>query len=454
MLYLLIAIIGIIFTILFVVGTHEAAHFGMAKLLGVKVLRFSIGFGKSIFSWRDKSGTEYVFAWIPLGGYVRMLDETEGNVPPEELPYAYNRQPFYKKFLIVLAGPAINIFCALVLYWFIFVIGFVSVKPVIGTITPHSIAADAGLKTNQVITAIDNHATNTWVNIIFRLIIHVGNKDHVKIETTTLAGQSPKTYYLNMRDWHVDGLNPDPLGSLGVKPYEPALPLVIGAIKPDSPATLAKLQIGDKILAIDKQPIKNWEQLITRVSENPEKTIVFSIERQHKKMQVPVTLGYHRSLTFKKIGYLGISPTFNWPKEFLHKIQYTPFNAIFAATEEAYNLTYFNFLLFGKLITGKLSFQSLGGPIMIFESAGDALNAGFIAFIGFLAFLSIAIGVINLLPIPGLDGGHLAIQIIEFIIRKPLSMRVVLFLYRLGFALLIFILLQALANDIMRLHSS
>lgn len=453
MLYLVIAIIGIILTILFVVGTHEAAHFGVAKLLGVKVLRFSIGFGKPIFSWHDKSGTEYVFAWIPLGGYVRMLDESEADVAKHELPYAYNRQPFYKKFLIVLAGPAINLICALILYWFIFVIGFVTVKPVIGAITPNSIAAVAGLKPNQVITQVDQHDTNTWVNIIFRLMRHVGNKDNVAIHTTTLADQSPQTYSLNMKDWVLDGLNPDPLASLGIKPYEPALPLVIGAIKPDSPATHAKLQIGDKILAIDKQPIKNWEQLITLVSSNPDKTVLFAIERQHKTLQLPVILGSHRGLTFNKTGYLGISPTFDWPKEYLHKIQYSPLHAISAAWDEVYNLTYFNFLLFGKLITGKLSFHSLGGPIMIFESAGDALNTGFLTFIGFLAFLSIAIGVINLLPIPGLDGGHLFIQVIELIIQKPLSMRVILFMYRLGFAVLLFILLNAVANDVMRLHS-
>src|SRR3990167_4060188 len=178
---LLIAIIGILVTILFVIGTHEFAHFIAARMLGVKVLRFSIGFGKRLFSWSDKKGTEFVFSLIPLGGYVKMLDENEGQVSSKDLPHAFNRQPFYKKFLIVLAGPFANILCAFILYWLIFMIGIVTVKPIIGQVTPKSIAAEAGLKPHQEIISIDDKPLFTWPSIIFRILFRAGNQDQLKI---------------------------------------------------------------------------------------------------------------------------------------------------------------------------------------------------------------------------------------------------------------------------------
>lgn len=367
MLQLLISILGILITIFFVIGTHESAHFIAARLLGVKVLRFSIGFGKTLFRWTDKKGTEYVFALIPLGGYVKMLDEGEGNVPSEELPLAFNRQPFYKKFLIVLAGPFVNILCALILYWVIFMIGFVSIKPVIGEVTPHSIAELGGLKANQEIISIDNDRTLTWTGILLRIIAHVGNQDQLKIETKNVKNQKIETHVLDLSHWQLEGLKPDPLDSLGIIPYQPNI-------------------------------------------------------------------------------------TSGWPKELLNKNQYAPFTALTYAWKQIIDFTYFNLLLFGKMVTGKLSLQSLGGPITIFTSAGQALNYGFLSFMGFLAFLSVAIGVINLLPIPGLDGGHLFFQFIEFIIRRPLPEAIILFAYRLGIFLLLFLLIQSFVNDILRLY--
>lgn len=451
MFYFLIALLGILLTIFFVVGTHEAAHYIAARLLGVKVLRFSIGFGKRLFHYYDKKGTEYVFALIPLGGYVKMLDEGEGDVPPNELHLAFNRQPFYKKFLIVIAGPAINIACAVMLYWLIFMIGFVNIKPVIGNITAQSIAAEAGLQSNQEIIRIDNHVTRTWTSIIFRIIAHAGNQDQLQIEVKNLVDQKTSLHKLDLSNWHMEGLTPNPLASLGITPFAPKIPLIIGVISPNAPAAQSKLQVGDKIIALNAIQIKNWEQLITFIHQHPNETFTFTIERKGKSIKLPVTIGYQRNFLFQKDGYLGISPSVSWPKEFLTTIQYGPAQAMRYALIEVMDFTYFNFLLFGKLITGKISLQSLGGPITIFESAGEALNYGFLPFIGFLAFLSIAIGIINILPIPGLDGGHLLIQIIELIIRRPVPEKIIFFLYQLGFLLIFFIFFQAFINDILRL---
>lgn len=260
--------------------------------------------------------------------------------------------------LVVLAGPAANIFCAFALYWLLFVIGITTVKPVIGTISPGSIAAVSGMQANQEIINVDNHNTSSWISVIFRILAHAGDQDKLLIETRSLTNNTQKTYQLKLTHWQLNELTPEPLESLGIEPYAP-----------------------------------------------------------------PILIDIH----------------------------YSPIAAIKPAWQQITQFTYFNFLLFGKMLTGKISLQSLGGPITIFQTAGDALNYGLRTFISFLAFLSISIGIINLLPIPGLDGGHLLIQCIETVIRRPLPERLLLLLFRLGFIFIIVILVQALVNDVVRL---
>lgn len=451
MLAILISILGILLTILFVVGTHEFAHFIVAKMLGVKVLRFSIGFGKTLYSRFDKSGTEYVLALIPLGGYVKMLDELEGKVPKEELHLAFNRQPYYKKFLIVIAGPLMNLLCAVVLYWLIFVIGFVAIKPIIGTVSPHSIAAQNGIQPNQEIIAVDGHPTRTWTGVILRLLRHAGNDEKVIIDVKNTTNNSIQTHTLDLTNWNLEGLNPDPLLSLGIKPFEPIIPLKIDVIAKKSPAQNSLLHIGDLITAVNKQAIKNWEELMNIIIQHPDQTLDFTVKRAGQTLSIPVKLGHHQNLLFHKTGYLGIGPIYEPPPNLIRTIQFNPIAAIPYAFEEIWNFTYFNFMIFGKMITGKISYQSLGGPVTIFETAGKALNYGFIAFFGFLAFLSVALGVINILPIPGLDGGHILIQTIELIIQRPLPVNVLVLLYRLGFLLIFLLIFQAIINDVARL---
>lgn len=448
--YLLVSILGILVTIFFVIGSHESAHFVTARLLGIKVLRFSIGFGRALWRWHDRSGTEYVIALIPLGGYVKMLDENEGPVETADLPLAFNRQPFYKKFLVVVAGPLINILSAILLYWLIFIIGFVSIRPIIGTVSPHSIAAEAGLKPKQEIIKVDHIATTGWPNVLFRVLTHVGNKDDMTI-TVKNPNNKFSEHTLDLLNWRMNDLNPDPLQSLGIAPLEPDIPLVIGIISEASPAAESALKLGDKIIAINEKPIQGWLPLVKFIYEHPEYKGNITIERNNKQLILPLKIGYHRSWLGKKTGYLGIAPKFKWPAHLTHKVKYSPGEAFTHAFQEVSDLTYFNLLLFEKLLIGKLSIQSLGGPITIFESAGDALNFGLVAFLGFLAFLSISIGVINLLPIPGLDGGHLVIYLVEFIIRRPIPLNVLMLLYRLGFILLFVVLIQAFINDIVRL---
>lgn len=448
---LLLSTLGIIITIFIVVGIHEGAHFWVARRMGIKVLRCSIGFGKPLYSWHDKKGTEYVLAPIPLGGYVKLLDENEEEVAESEKHLAFNRQPLYARFAVVAAGPFSNLLMAVLLYWGIFVLGFDTPIPIIGAVEPHSIASQAGLKPQQVIVSVDGHHTYGWQSITMRLVMHIGDNDTTALGVKEYKGNSSiHTQLLNLQNWQMNDLKPDPLSSLGITPYEPEIPVIIGKIKSDSPAA-SSLRVGDKIVAINGKAISNWESLLNFIHDKPDLPIRLTISRDHHQSTVQLTLSHQRDLYFHKHGFLGIGPNVVYPQHLLQKIQYGPLDALPHAFNEVVQLSYLNVLLFAKLVMHKLSVLSLGGPITIFESAGSAFQYGLVAFMAFLAFLNVALGIINFFPIPGLDGGHLLFQFIEAIRRRPVSLRVQMLCYRLGFIFLVFILLQALTNDLLRL---
>lgn len=447
---LIFSLLGMIFTILIIVGIHEGAHFGVARLLNVKVLQCSIGFGKALYRWHDRQGTEYVFAPIPLGGYVKLLDETESPVPVQERHLAFNRQPLYKRVAIVAAGPLSNLVLAFLLYWIIFLCGFKTSIPLIGEIEPNSIAHDAGLKAQQEIIAVDGHKTLSWAAVSIRMVVHTGDHDTLHIQTLSPTHET-KEHVLNLDFWEMNSLKPDPLSSLGIMPYFPEIPLIIGKVVLGSPADIAGLKIGDELLTINNKTIKNWHEFITLISKNPDQTVNFVINRDHKKINVAINVKHQRNFLFQKRGFLGIAPGYVIPDNLLHTIQYPVTDAFTCAIKEVSELTYFNILLLWKLMSGKLSVLSLGGPLTIFEVAGSSLSYGIVPFLSFLAFLSIALGVINFVPIPGLDGGHLLFQFIEFIARRPVSLHLQTLFYKLGFIFLLVILIQAVTNDLLRL---
>lgn len=346
-----ISVIGILLTIFFIVGIHELGHFLTARMLGIKVLRFSIGFGKALYRWHDKKGTEYVLAAIPLGGYVKMLDETEETVAPEEAHLAFNRQPLIKKFAVVAAGPFANLVFAFAIYWVLFVVGFTSITPLIGAVTPNSIAAQAGLKPAEKIVRVENHQTTSWMSVAIQLLSYIGDKGPLSI-TTQKANQPERKYSLDITHWRMNDLQPDPISSLGLIPYSPEVPAVIGKILPGSPAEKFMLLPGDLIIAINTKPVKDWLAFTTMVDAHPDETLSFTVKRQGQIKTIAVTVEGKRDLKLNKHGFLGISPQFEWPKNLLHDNRYGPIDALQHAWQSTYDFTYLNLLVFGKLLTG------------------------------------------------------------------------------------------------------
>ncbi len=445
----LITVVGIILTLLLIIGIHELGHFLAARFLGIKVLRFSIGFGKTLWSRYDKKGTQYVLAAIPLGGYVKMLDENEQPISLEESYLAFNRQPFYKKCIIVLAGPLANFLLAFFLYWLLFIIGFQSLVPIVGKVTPHSIAAEAGIQPNYRIVSIDQVPTSSWMSVIIRILSRSGDTDKMTVELAAPLSQVSKNYQLNLTHWHMDDLKPDPLASLGIQLFEPEVPPIIDKILPHSPA-LGILQTGDKILTVNNIKITDWLEFVAQISHHPAEKITLVLERKGKKQTVQLVTDSRRGFLKGKYGWLGVIPYVTWPKGVLQNNKYNVITALFYAWQNTYDFIHLNLRVIGKLLMGKVSLQSLGGPIAIFQNAGIALNQGMAPFLSFLAFLSISVGVINILPIPGLDGGHLLFQLIEAFLKRPIPERILLLSYRLGLIALFLLIFQSLINDMLR----
>jgi regulator of sigma E protease len=382
-----------------------------------------------------------------------MLDENEGYVDPALLSKAYNHQPFYKKFLIVAAGPITNLLVAFLLYWGIFTVGFTTVTPIIGQVAPNSIAASAGLTPGAEIISIDGHATHSWLQVIIRLSMRMGDQTQLSLVTQQQNSHNQINHQLILQNWQVNHLKPDPLSSLGITPYEPVILPIINKIHADTIAAQSPLKINDQVVMIDDQKISSWEDLIIAIQTHPVKKVIFTVKRDNQIKKFPVSIGVQKSF-LQQVGFLGIEPPqVPLPANFFKHNKYSFIAAIVPAFKNVVLFSQLNFMVFGKLLMGKVSLQSLGGPISIFSSAGTALNYGIMPFLSLLAFLSIAIGVLNILPIPGLDGGHVLIQVIEWVRQKPLSIVTQAWLYRSGLAILLFLVGNAIVNDVLRLFN-
>ncbi|WP_133129422.1 RIP metalloprotease RseP [Legionella yabuuchiae] len=437
--------------LLILIVVHEYGHFIVARLCGVKVLRFSFGFGKVLFSWKGKKGTEYAWSIFPLGGYVKMLDETEGEVPEEERHLAFNNKPLWKKVAVVIAGPLFNFLFALFALWLMWVIGFKSLAPMIEQVKPGSIAAQAGLESNYEILALAEEKIDSWRDFQYAIMPYLGSDASIKLKVKSLDNGALNTVILPLRNWEVGIKKPDLLNSLGIVPFVPSIPPVVGEIVRDTPASKAALSVGDKITAINGKEITDWLELVEFVRQHPNQTIQLSVLRGQTPQTISVTVGVTERQGEQE-GFLGLkSKKVDWPEHWLRVQQKGPLNALEKSFSQTLELTGATFTLLGRLAIGKLPIQSLSGPVGIAQGAGESARGGLSYYLSFLALVSISLAVLNLLPIPVLDGGHLLYYLIEGIRGKPLSEEVKSVGMYIGLFLLMALMVIALSNDISRL---
>ena len=451
MLSLLWIIASFLVALIILVTVHEFGHFWVARRLGVKVIRFSIGFGKVIFKWCDKHNTEYALSVIPLGGYVKMVDEREGVVAKDDLPYAFNRKPLWVRIAVVLAGPLFNILFAVIAYWFMFYIGIAELHSVVGNVDQHSIAGQAGLQANDKVIAVNGQDTQSWSDVRLQLLANLGKTDQLTVTTEPYPkGGKPVQHRLNLQGWTIDEQNPRLLSSLGITPYLPEIAPVVGAVEAGTPADHAGLMPGDSIVRANKRAITAWQDLLAVVAEHPGQKMLLQVERSGQVLTIPVTLeAVDRD--GKTVGFLGVSvKTARLPEALLYIKRYGVFSAFIQASQKTWDMFVLSWQLLGKLVTGDLSLRSISGPIGIAQGAGYSASLGVAYFFNFLALISISLAMVNLLPIPLLDGGHLLFYLIEAVTRRPVSERVQLIGMRIGLLFLLAVMLLAFYNDLSR----
>lgn len=444
-------IVGTLVALGVLVTFHEFGHFWVARRCGVKVLRFSVGFGMPLLRWHDRRGTEFVIAAIPLGGYVKMLDEREGEVPADQLDQSFNRKTVRQRIAIVAAGPIANFLLAMVFFWVLAMLGSQQVRPVIGAVESGSIAAKAGLVAGQEIVSIDGEPTTGWGAVNLQLVRRLGESGTVNVVVREQDSSTETPRELALEQWLKGADEPDPIKSLGIRPWRPALPPVLAELDPKGPAQAAGLKTGDRLLALDGQALGDWQQVVDLVRVRPDTKIMLKVERDGAQIDVPVTLAV-RGEAKAAGGYLGAGVKgVEWPPSMVREVSFGPLAAIGEGAKRTWTMSVLTLESLKKMLFGELSVKNLSGPITIAKVAGASAQSGVADFLNFLAYLSISLGVLNLLPIPVLDGGHLLFYLVEWVRGRPLSDRVQGWGIQIGISLVVGVMLLALVNDLGRL---
>jgi regulator of sigma E protease len=443
----MLSLVSFIVALSLLIVIHEYGHFWVARCCGVKVLRFSLGFGKPLWRKLGRDGTEYVIAPIPLGGYVKMLDEREGAVPDSELAQAFNRQSLPRRFAIVAAGPLANLAFAIVAYWFLFVIGIPGIKPIVAEIAPDSVAAQAGLIGGEEIRQVDGRQTPTWSSVFKALLQHA--EQGGSAEVIAQSGGTPQTYHVSVPKLAMEDVG-QLLSEMGIVPLRPKLAPVVGQIMADSPAERAGLQAGDRLISADGQQLDNWDAWVQLIQQNAGVTMQVTVERDNKL----ITLALTSEASEDGMGRIGVGVDTDYsqlPSELQSEMRYGVFPALKEAFVQTWQFSSSTLKSFWGMLTGEVSTDNLGGPISIAQIAGSSAEQGLISFVSFLAAISITLGILNLLPVPMLDGGHLLMFTIEAVRGKPLSDEVQISGQRIGLFLLLMLMFLAFFNDLSRL---
>ncbi|WP_096087294.1 RIP metalloprotease RseP [Agaribacterium haliotis] len=434
------------------VAIHEFGHFYVARRCGVKVLRFSIGFGPRLLAFTDKKGTEFALSAIPLGGYVKMLDEREAPVDEAELDAAYNRKSVGQRIAIAAAGPAANLILAFVLYWALLMHGTVVYSPVIGEVKAGSLAQQAGLEAGQEIVAVDGELTPGRRDVRLALLKRLGESGELLISARYsedgLTYESP----IRIQNWLNDIEEPQPLQALGLQFYYPPLGRTVGQVLGGGAAERAGFEIGDKLLAADGEPLTSWEQWVELIKSHPGKPLDVVVERDGEPVSLALLPDQKLDQDGFSYGYAGIGVELPaMPEHMRRLVSYNPLEALGAAFGETWEATTFVFISLKKLLVAEISIKNLSGPIGIAKVAADQAQYGFWAFMSFLAHVSVVLAVLNLLPIPVLDGGHILFCLAEWVKGSPLSEKAQLIGYKAGMAVLMCLMVVAFYNDILRL---
>lgn len=437
--------LGILITV------HEFGHFWVARKNGVLVKRFSIGFGKALLRWRDKQGTEFVIAAIPLGGYVRMLDERVDPVLPQFRDLAFNHKTVWQRMAIIAAGPAANFIFAIFALWLMYMLGVQTMRPVVATVAPTSIAAQAGVSSAHQIISVNQHSATDASSVNLLLVEQIG-ADSIELGLRDLQTQQHTVVTLDTRNWAFNPETQTVFDSLGIGLARPQALTQIAAITPGSAAERAGLQVDDKLRQIDGQSLSDWAMFQQIIANSANKSLLLSVERAGNPLELEVTPALVVGKDGFSQGVLGVTPKVSdWPEGVLYTQHYNAFAAIGAGVKHTWQLTRLSFSMLAKLVSGDVSLKHLSGPISIAQGAGTTASIGLVAFLSFLALISVNLGVINLLPLPVLDGGHLMYMLLELMRGKPVSERTQEIGFRFGALILLMLMGIALLNDISRL---
>ncbi|WP_318437488.1 sigma E protease regulator RseP [Photobacterium leiognathi] len=433
------------------IAVHEFGHFWVARRCGVYVERFSIGFGKSLWRRVGKDGTEYTLAMIPLGGYVKMLDERVEEVPAEKRHMAFNNKKLWQRSAIVAAGPLANFLFAIFAYWVVYLIGVPALKPVIGEVAPQSIAAQSGITPGMELKSVSGIETSDWESANMAMVSHIGDKT-MQITATEPNSNVVVTRTLDLSHWSYDPESQQVLNTLGIMPYRPEITLNVAQLVDNSAAVDAGFKLNDKIVAIDKKPVTEWQQFVDAVRTHPDQQLSVEVLRDGQPVMLSLVPHSKVEPDGSKIGYVGLAPSIEpWPESYKINLQFGPLEAVVKATEKTKQLVTLTFDMVTKLFTGDVAIKNLSGPISIAKGAGMTADFGLVYFLGFLALISVNLGIVNLLPLPVLDGGHLMFFAIEAVTRRPVSERIQDIGYRVGSAILVALMAVALFNDFTRL---
>ncbi|MBF4520936.1 RIP metalloprotease RseP [Acinetobacter towneri] len=434
------------------IAIHEFGHYFVARKLGVKVLVYSIGFGPTILKWTSKkSGIQYQLSALPLGGYVKMLDEREENVAEADLPYAFNRQHPWKRIAIVAAGPLINLIFAILLFWLLFLPSQEQLNTRVGKVLADTPAAAAQMQVGDKITAIDGTSVSTWEKLNFALVDRVGETGNIQVQAER-AGEI-KTFNLPIQNF-INDQSQSPLDVLGFTPYRPQIPAIVSKLSEDGAAIRQGMKEGDQIVAIDGVKMNDWYDVVQVVQASPEKLLKVDVLRNNQIQQLEVMPQGKRDNMGNVSGVLGVQSDpgkIVIPEDYKQTIQYSPSEALLMAVDKTGQLSSMILNSIVKMVRGLIGLDNLSGPITIAKVAGQSAEMGWQTFISFMALMSVSLGILNLLPIPMLDGGHLVYYFIELIRGKPVSEQIQLVGLKIGMVLLGSMMLLALFNDIMRL---